>query len=294
MAEAEARAGAAACDGECENEGDGRRRHKSYAEKLAAVEAVCRRIETGLSLAEACRRPDAPAWSTMQWWLGRYRELRALVDAAQAEAAEAYGARRAHHRWSPKVAAEVLRRMEDGRGLDEVCAERDMPAYSTVMRWIKTRPDYFDAYMLARETQADRLFDLAWGIALEATEATTKTARLKIQTLKWRCAKLAPRRYGTIRAQPPADQADDAGDAAGASTERVVQFEPRHFAVTPDNQVVETTRAVRGMSPQAGSAFRQAIREGRITLTQLAALNAGGEPVNAAPAPRARGRPGRR
>lgn len=267
---AEAGAGAAVCAGE------GRRPYERrvYAQKLAAVEAVCRRIEAGVTLAEACRCPTAPPWSTMQWWLGRYPELRAMVDAAQAVAAEAFEPRRAYHRWNPKVAAEVLSRVEDGRGLDEVCADPDMPAYSTVMRWIKARPDYFDAYMLARDAQADRLFDLAWRLALEATDATTKTARLKIQTLKWRCAKLAPRRYGTIKAQAPADEAET------AAAEPVTRFEVRHFAATPDNQVVETTRAVRGMSPAENTAFRAAIREGRITLEELEARNAAGEPVN--------------
>jgi len=259
-------------------EGVGRRAYerRAYAQKVAAVEAVCRRVEAGVTLAEACRCPTAPPWSSLQWWLGRYPELRAMVDAAQAVAAEAFGPRRAYHRWSPKVAAEVLSRVEAGRGLDEVCAEPDMPAYSTVMRWIKERADYFDDYMLARQVQADRLFDLAWRLALEATETTTKTARLKIQTLKWRCAKLAPRRYGTIKAQPPEGEAEaPAGDA-----EQVTRFEVRNFAVTPDNQVVETTRAVRGMSPAQNTAFREAIREGRITLAQLEALNAAGDPVN--------------
>jgi hypothetical protein len=57
---------------------------------------------------------------------------------------EAFGPRRPYHRWNAKVAAEVLRRIEDGRGLDEVCAERDALGYPTVMRWIEERPDYFD------------------------------------------------------------------------------------------------------------------------------------------------------
>lgn len=131
--------------------------------------------------------------------------------------------------------------------------------------------------MLARDTQADRLFDLAWRIALEATEETTKTARLKIRTLMWRCAKLAPRRYGTIKAQAPQDAADDA--AAAAAQEPVMRFEVRHFAVTPDDKVVETTGAVRGMSPAENTDFRQAIREGRITLEALEVLNAR-RPVN--------------
>lgn len=285
MAEAGAAVGAAVGEGVRRGPYDMR----DYAQKVAAVEAVCRRVEAGVTLAEACRCPTAPPWSTMQWWLGRYPELRAMMDAAQAVAAEAFGARRAYHRWNPKVAAEVLSRVEAGRGLDEVCAEPDMPAYSTVMRWIKERADYFDAYMLARQAQADRLFDLAWRIALEATEATTRTARLKIQTLKWRCAKLAPRRYGTIKAQPPEGEAQE---GAGAEAQQVTRFEVRRFAATPDNQVVETTRAARAMSPAEHAAFCEAIREGRITLEQLAALNAAGEPVNGrADGARARGSP---
>ena len=70
----------------------------------------------------------------------------------------------------------------------------------------------------------------------------------------------------------------EADDAAPAETVR--RFEVRHFAVTPDNKVVETTRAVRGMSPEENTTLRTAIREGRITLEQLEALNVGGTPVN--------------
>lgn len=267
----------------------GRRRYerKSYETKRAAVEAVCRRIEAGVTLAEACRCPTAPPWSTMLWWLGRYPELRARVDAAQAIAAEAFGVRRAtYHRWTPKLGAEVLERLEAGRGLDEVCAQPDMPAYSTVMRWIKERPDFHEAYLLARATQADRLFDLAWRLALEADEETTRTTRLKIQTLKWRCAKLAPRRYGSLRAQP----AEDAAIPATAGAPEAVRFEIRRFAATPDGQVVETTAAVRGMSGAESLAFSRDIREGRISLAELDARLAAGEPrlVCAAPPP---GRP---
>ncbi len=264
---------------------DGRRSYnrRTYEKKLAAVTAVCARIEMGETLAEACRCPTAPPWSSLQWWLGRYPELRAMVDASQAVAAEAFGARRApYRRWAPEIAAEVLARVEAGRGLDEVCAQPDMPAYSTVMRWVKERPDFYQAYMLARATQADRLFDLAWRIALEAEEDSTRTARLKIQTLKWRCAKLAPRRYGTQRAQPAEDAV---AEVAPTAAKPVVSFEIRRFAATPDGQVVETTRAVRGMSREAVVAFHQAIREGRITLAELDARMAGGEPAMVGPEP---------
>jgi hypothetical protein len=124
----------------------GRYERLAYAQKVAAVQAVCRRIEAGVSLAEACRRPDMPQRTTLIAWLARDPELRGMVAAAEAASAAVFGARREYHYWDPDVAAEVLTRVEDGRGLTEVCAERDVPAYSTVMRWINERPDYFDAY----------------------------------------------------------------------------------------------------------------------------------------------------
>jgi hypothetical protein len=240
---------------------------RAYEQKVAITQAVCRRIEAGENLTEVCRDPRMPPRSTLDAWLGANDELRALVEAARSEAARTFPAQRPYHRWSAKVAAEVLARIEDGRGLREVCAEPDMPVHSTVTRWLNERPDYAEAYRQARVAQADRLFDLAWRIALEAREDEVATARLKIQTLKWRVGKLAPRKYGPLKAQAP-----EGDEAAGAAVQQVPRFEVRHFAATPEGKVVETTRAVRGMTADENQALRAAIREGRVTLDDLEAM----------------------
>lgn len=248
-----------------------RRRYvrRGYAQKVALVQALCRRLEAGESISEACRDPTMMQRSTLISWLTHDLELRGMVEAAQAAAAEVYGRRRTYHRWDPDVAAEVLARIEDGRGLREVCAEPDMPAHQTVTRWLNERPDYAEAYRRTREAQADRLFDLAWRIAQEATEAEVATARLKIQTLKWRVGKLAPKKYGAFKAQEPPAAEDDEAPAEGA---RRMVFEARRFARTPDNQVVETTRAVRGMTPEQQAQLRAAIADGRLSLEALRAM----------------------
>jgi len=170
----------------------------------------------------------------------------------------------------------VLARIEDGRGLREVCAERDMPVHSTVLRWIKEQPEFEAAYRRAREAQADRLFDLAWRIACEATEDEVATARLKIQTLKWRVGRLAPRVYGPLKAQDPPRMDGDA-DGGGKGEATVTVFEVRSWAVTPDNQVVETTWAVRGMNSAERRALYDGVRDGRVSLDDLARMNAAGE-----------------
>ena len=91
------------------------------------------------------------------------------------------------------------------------------------------------------------------------------TARLKIQTLKWRVGKLAPRKYGPLKAQAPE------GEPAAGGREPV-RFEARRFAKTPDNRVVETTRAVRGMTTEEIQALRAAIAAGEVTPEDVAAL----------------------
>ncbi|MDZ4371600.1 MAG: hypothetical protein U1C74_09300 [Phenylobacterium sp.] len=153
---------------------------------------LCRRLEAGENITEACRCPTLPPRATMLYWMETDPTLGALVEDAEAAAGARYGRRRAVHRWTWKIAREVLSRIEDGRSLAEVCADREMPSHASVMRWLRRRPDFQAAYARAREAQAERLFDLAWRIACEADEETVRTARLKIQTLKWRVAKLAP------------------------------------------------------------------------------------------------------
>lgn len=244
---------------------------RAYEVKVAAVQRACRRIEAGWSVTDVCREADMPQRSTFVAWLAANPELRAMVEAAQAAAAEVFTPRRDYHYWDEDVAAEFLARIEDGRGLREVCAEPDMPVHATVLRWMKERPAFEAAYRRAREAQADRLFDLAWRIACEATEGDVATSRLKIQTLKWRVEKLAPRVYGPMKAQEPP------GSGAAAGSGKIEhQFQVRSWARTPDNQVVETTDAVLGMTAAERQALYDGVRSGRLSLDALAALNAAG------------------
>jgi hypothetical protein len=246
---------------------------RAYCEKLAMVRRACRRIEAGWSLSEVCREPDMPTRSTFMSWLAADADLHRLIETAEAVAAEVFLPRRDYHYWDPEVAAEVLARIEDGRGLREVCAERDMPVACTVTRWLKERPEFEAAYRRAREAQADRLFDLAWRIACEATEDEVATARLKIQTLKWRVGKLAPRVYGPLKAQGP----PGGGKGGKGGEDVIVAWHVRNWARTPDNQVVETTWATVGMTPAERQALGQDVREGRISVEELERMNAAAE-----------------
>jgi hypothetical protein len=93
--------------------------------------------------------------------------------------------------------------------LVEVCSEPDMPTHTTIYRWLRSRPEFAQAYAEARELQSDLLFDLAWSLARGAREENVAAARLMIQTIKWRCARLAPKRYGTVGAARFAQAQED-------------------------------------------------------------------------------------
>lgn len=228
---------------------------RTYARRVAEVARVCRRMEGGESLAEICRDPTMPNRSTLMAWARRYPEFMSQL----AEAREALPEdRRVYHRWSEAIAAEVLARIEAGRGLAEVCAEPDMPVHSTVTQWLRTRPDFAERYRQAREVQADRLFDLAWRIACEAREEDIRSSKLKIDTLKWRIGRLVPRRYGPWKAMAAEGEA-----GAGHGTPRL-KVEVRRWAATPDRQMVEITEQVRGLDGAEIAALRRGIAEGRI------------------------------
>lgn len=259
-----------------------RRRYerREYARKVALTQAACGRVEAGESLAEVCRDPTMPQRSTLTSWLIANPELKDLMDAATARAAETFPPRRKCHRWTQALADEVLARVADGRGVYEVCAEPDMPAASTVMRWLAERPEFAAAYVQARLAQAERLFDLAWRIACDASEETVATARLKIQTLKWRVTRLSPRKYG--RAAELEAVAEQRAEAASAQARARPMLEVRHFAVTPAKKVLDVTGAIRGLPRAEADDIKAQVRSGGLSEADVAALNTAADAALAA------------
>lgn len=229
--------------------------------RWAVVERLCERVAAGESPADVFRDPTMPPRPTVMYWIETMPELEAMYDAARAACPEGL---RPYHRYSEKAVEAVMARIEAGRGIWEVCAEREMPAATTMFRWMKERPEVEERYRQAKANQADRLFDLAWRIACEADEDSVKTARLRIDTIKWRVARLAPRAYGPWKAQAaPADPGGEPSGDGKAQTPRLL-IEVRQFANTPDRKVVEITRLVRGKTPDEIKALREDIAAGRL------------------------------
>jgi len=100
--------------------------------------------------------------------------------------------------FSEELAALICERMAHGRSLRSICQDEDMPANSTVFRWLARRPEFLKAYAAARDAQAHALFDEMLTIADEAGETAVgvSKAKLMVDTRKWWLARVAPKKYG--------------------------------------------------------------------------------------------------
>ena len=61
--------------------------------------------------------------------------------------------------YSVDVADTICQEIMTGKSLREICAREDMPGASTVYSWLREHPEFQEAYVQAREVQADVLAD---------------------------------------------------------------------------------------------------------------------------------------
>lgn len=103
----------------------------------------------------------------------------------------------------------------DGESLRTICCDPDMPARSTVHLWLASDRDFSDHYAIARDRQADTIFDEILDIADDGSndwmekrddeggnlgwkengEAISRS-RLRVDARKWMAGKLRPKKYG--------------------------------------------------------------------------------------------------
>jgi hypothetical protein len=107
-------------------------------------------------------------------------------------------------RYLPAIGEVICDLLLEGWSLRQICQRVGMPSQGTVYRWLDRHDDFAKMYAQAREGYAHRLFDEAMEVADGATEKTWRRAKLKIDTIRWTVAKLAPHRYGT-RPKAPED-----------------------------------------------------------------------------------------
>lgn len=99
-------------------------------------------------------------------------------------------------------------------GLHRLCrGNKNLPAVSTIMLWLKEDAEFSEQYAYARELQADLLCDEIMAIADESMNDITtfdmdgitverenheviNRSKIRIDARKWKAGKLAPKKYG--------------------------------------------------------------------------------------------------
>ena len=98
--------------------------------------------------------------------------------------------------YSPELAEKILDRISEGESLRRICADEGMPDRRTVLRWLEADQELATKCARARELQADSIFDELREIAEDGNPEDVQRAKLRVSTLQWMAAKLAPKRYG--------------------------------------------------------------------------------------------------
>jgi hypothetical protein len=126
----------------------------------------------------------------------------AQYDGYVMDRAEGLSARGRHIVFREELADIVLDRLASGESLRAICRDPTMPDGSTIRKWIARLPDFAKQYAIAREEQADSIFDETLDIAdrvpPEAPNEEIQRARLRIDTRKWVAGKLRPKKYGDL------------------------------------------------------------------------------------------------
>jgi hypothetical protein len=174
--------------------------------------AICGRIAGGERLMSVGRDPAMPHRTTIRNWANRDEVFRAQLEAAMREArlerrrldrevAAAKAARPAplkggsESTYTREVGMAICERLANGESLVSIARDPAMPNYVTVFNWMERHAEFADAYVIARQVQADFFFDEVREVALASTHATVWSDRLRFDTTRWQAARLAPKKY---------------------------------------------------------------------------------------------------
>ena len=118
-----------------------------------------------------------------------------------------------------ELADSICERLAAGESMRSVSRDEDMPAMSTLFKWIREKPEFSEQYTKAKEESADALaedmVDIAdnqvsqpimvdglplkdedGNVIMVVDNVAVNHAKLRIDTRKWAASKLKPKKYG--------------------------------------------------------------------------------------------------
>ncbi len=173
------------------------------------AQEVLRRVAAGETLDAICADPSMPGRRTVSGWMKKRAVFRASMEAVRQASGRSFVGRPSGY--CQATAERIFERLCAGEAMVVICRDPEMPAASTVYRWLKEQPVFRRAVGLAREIQADMLGARGWEMALAAERADAWLTDVRLKHLRWYAGKLSPRVYGPSKAVEPWAAAGEAG-----------------------------------------------------------------------------------
>lgn len=115
--------------------------------------------------------------------------------------------------YSKELADRICEELALGKSMRTVCAQEDMPAMSSVFKWLREHSEFSEQYEKAKQESADAMAEELLYIADTPVMGEVKTIkadgsveikqdemlghrRLQIDARKWLMAKMKPKKYG--------------------------------------------------------------------------------------------------
>ena len=99
--------------------------------------------------------------------------------------------------YSPEIATKILTRIANGESVREICRDENMPNREAIRDWRVKYPEFGDGYLKAKAICADESFEEIEHI-IDRSENDFQLAknRYKVDAIKWKLAKMMPKKYG--------------------------------------------------------------------------------------------------
>ena len=91
--------------------------------------------------------------------------------------------------YSPELAEVICERIAYGEMWFRMAGEPGLPEYTTVYNWVKTRPDFAEAWAQAKAMAADLCADKVLVVSDEGTPESLPRDRLRVGSWKWHVAR---------------------------------------------------------------------------------------------------------
>jgi hypothetical protein len=101
--------------------------------------------------------------------------------------------------YTSELADIICERISLGESMRSIAKDKDMPAMSTLFKWLREHETFSEQYTRAKEDEspmvyADKITDIADATVLGKIDPNA--ARVAIDAYKWTAAKLKPKKYG--------------------------------------------------------------------------------------------------